>query len=108
LVVCLYALLRVDLRFYVPDGASKRKTFQSLEMKAAEKDVEVEAETNASGPPPTASTMETKVGSEESGTQKKGEKTHRVFSEEETFDENEEGVYVETEEKKSKHLGVPV
>ena len=52
--------------------------------------------------------METKVGSEESGTQKKGEKTHRVFSEEETFDENEEGVYVETEEKKSKHLGVPV
>lgn len=111
LVVFFYAILRVDLRFYVPDGASNRKTFQSLEMKDADKDVGVEAEATISEPPPTASTTETKVGSEENGTQMKRDKEmhmHRVFSEEETFDENEEGVYVETEEKKRKNLEVPV
>jgi hypothetical protein len=100
LVVYLYAILRVDLRFHTSDGASKHKTFQSLEMKAAEKDDGAEAEATAAGSPPTAST-----------TQKKGEKErqmHRVYSEEETFDENEEGVYMGTEEKKPKHPGVPV
>ena len=111
LVVYLYAILRVDLRFYVPEGARKHKTFQSVEMKDAEKDDGAEVEATTAGSPPTASTMETKVGIEESGTQNKGDKEirmHRVFSEEETFDENEEGVYVGTEEKKPKHLGVPV
>jgi hypothetical protein len=91
----------------VPDGARKRNTFQSLEMKAAEKDDGAEAEATAAGSP-IASTTETKVGIEESEMQKKGGKMHRVYSEEETFDENEEGVYVGTEEKRPNHLGVPV
>jgi hypothetical protein len=105
LVVFIYAILRVDLRFYVPDGASKRKTFQSLEMKNVDKDVGIEAEAATAGPPPTASTMESKVGLDENRKQMKGEKEmhmHRVFHEEETFDENQEGVYVDKNRKNLK------
>jgi len=104
LVVIFYAILRVDLRFHVPDGASKRKTFQM-------KDFGAEAEAATTRSPPTASTTETKAGSEDSGTQKKEEKERHmrgVFSEEETFDENEEGVYVGTEEGKRTNVETPV
>jgi len=101
LVVALYAILRVDLRFYAPDGASKRKTFRPPEMKAVEKDVEAECEAAANAEPASSSATETTVGPEKSGTQKTGENEEnlrRVFTEEETFDENDEDVFEDLEE----------
>lgn len=87
-VVYLYALVRVDLRFWVPNGASKRRHFRVPEEEKKE-DGEI-------GVPATATTTETMSGEES----RKEDETHRVFSEEETFDADEEGDIVEGDEEK--------
>lgn len=88
-VVYLYALVRVDLRFWVPNGASKRRHFRVPEEEKKE-DGEI-------GVPATATTTETMSGEEG---RKEEDETHRVFSEEETFDADEEGDIVEGDEEK--------
>lgn len=95
LVVTLYAVVRVDLRFWVPNGASKRRHFRVPEEKG------VNEEEGKIGVPATASTTETRVGEE----QPKDEGVRGVFSEEETFDADEEGNVVDgAEEKRLKDL----
>lgn len=95
IVVFLYAIVRVDLRFWVPNGASKRRHYRIPE---GEKEREEEI-----GAPATASTTETRI-TEEQPKDEEEEEMHGVFSEEETFDENEEGRMIEGEEKRLKDL----
>lgn len=89
LVVYLYALVRVDLRFWVPNGASKRRHFRIPE--------EEKKEEGEIGAPATATTTETRVGEEG---EKEENEMHGVFSEEETFDTDEKGDFVEGDEAK--------
>ena len=89
LVVFLYAAVRVDLRFWVPNGASKRRHFREPEAEAKPEEI---------GEPATESTTK------ESRLPEEDADFRGVFSEEETFDENEEGVYVARDEKNDKEL----
>jgi Protein of unknown function (DUF3112) len=76
LVVYLYGILRVDLRFHVPDSARGPGSYQAGAAKAAEeKKLETEKEEAAA-----------KEQRRPSSTRKPS--LHRVFSEEETFDDD--------------------
>ena len=88
LVVFLYAVVRVDLRFWVPNGASKRRHFRTPDEEPKAEDF---------GAPATESTTKESRQSElpEDDAEFRG-----VFSEEETFDENSEGVYIAGDEEK--------